>query len=43
MREGKCEKIQRKIVMRGGEYGNIQRKKSVDEGGRVWKYTKEKY
>ena len=30
-----------KVLMREGEHGNIQRK-SVDEGRKVCKYTKEK-
>jgi len=31
-----------KVLMKEGEYGNIQMK-SGDEGRKVWKYTKAKY
>ena len=36
------EIYKRRVLKREGECRNIQRK-SVNEGGRVWKYTKEKY
>ena len=31
-----------KVLMKEGEYGNIQRK-SIDEGGRVWKYIEYRF